>query len=335
MCARTESCSRETWWCCRQPRAVQQAAPRLGQVARVDVGQALAHRLLDPDRDRRPRRARPAAARRARCAACFICSYSSRRRTSSARGSSSIGSADGGRGSSMRDLISISIAAISRYSAASSRLLGAHHLDVLQVLARELRHRDVEDVDVLLADQVEQQVERALEGLQEHLQRVGRDVEVVRQLDDRLAVDAAIGRGGPVHRSRSCIRPVPSPRARRAWSPRRARRAFSQPSATMFAPASGRRGRPARARASAPARRSIASITGCLHSRQPMPAVRAALLHPVLASPRRSTPGAAATPGTSPGCPGRCASRAPGRSASCGSSSSTASGSSRSAMVLP
>ncbi len=58
-----------------------------------------------------------------RMAAIFICSYSSRRRTSSARGSSASSAPScflGG--SNMRDLISMSIAAISRYSAASSRL---------------------------------------------------------------------------------------------------------------------------------------------------------------------------------------------------------------------
>ena len=52
-------------------------------------------------------------------------------------------------------------------------------VDVVQVLAGHARHRDVEDVEVLLADQVQQQVQRALEGLEEHLQRVGRDVQVL------------------------------------------------------------------------------------------------------------------------------------------------------------
>src|SRR5439155_1620561 len=54
-------------------------------------------------------------------AACFIRSYSISRRTSSARGSS--GSAPGGaggRGNSSLDFISISTAAINKYSAASS-----------------------------------------------------------------------------------------------------------------------------------------------------------------------------------------------------------------------
>ena len=54
-------------------------------------------------------------------------------------------------------------------------------LDVGQVLPRHARQRDVEDVEVLPPDQVEQQVERALEGLEEDLERIGRDVEVVRQ----------------------------------------------------------------------------------------------------------------------------------------------------------
>ena len=38
-------------------------------------------------------------------------------------------------------------------------------LDIAEVLAREVGHRDVEDVEVLLADQIQQQVERAFEGL--------------------------------------------------------------------------------------------------------------------------------------------------------------------------
>ncbi|MCY1240081.1 hypothetical protein D9M72_529100 [compost metagenome] len=50
-------------------------------------------------------------------------------------------------------------------------------------------HGNVEDVDVLLADQVEQQVERALEGFEEDLQRIRRDIEILRQLGHRLAVD--------------------------------------------------------------------------------------------------------------------------------------------------
>jgi hypothetical protein len=42
----------------------------------------------------------------------------------------------------------------------------------------------------VLADEVEQQVERALEGVEEHRQRLGRDVEVRGHLVHRLAADA-------------------------------------------------------------------------------------------------------------------------------------------------
>ena len=110
-------------------------------------------------------------------------------------------------------------------------------------------------------------------------------------------------------------RRAPSRRARRASS--RARpcaRARCRPRRSS-APASGRPGRARRARATAAARAMIASITGCLQSRQPMPAVVQPLHDPVLGRRRRSRPGGTATPGTSRGCPGRCAARAPGRSA--------------------
>src|SRR5580704_16239576 len=73
------------------------------------VSSALA---LHTSRSRRGSASMPAAARLKR-------SYSCRRRTSSARGSSS-SSTSLGRGSSMRDLISASVAAITRYSPASS-----------------------------------------------------------------------------------------------------------------------------------------------------------------------------------------------------------------------
>jgi hypothetical protein len=66
------------------------------------------------------------------------------------------------RGRSMRDLISASIAAMSRYSAASSKLHGVHELDVLHVLFRNVRHVDIEDVQILTPDEVEQQIQRDL-----------------------------------------------------------------------------------------------------------------------------------------------------------------------------
>ncbi|MCY1250839.1 hypothetical protein D9M72_645190 [compost metagenome] len=65
----------------------------------------------------RPTRLRPSMP----SAAALKRSYSCRRRISSARGSPSSSSISADRGKSMRDLISASIAAITRYSAASSR----------------------------------------------------------------------------------------------------------------------------------------------------------------------------------------------------------------------
>ena len=86
-------------------------------------------------------------------------------------------------------------------------------LDVGQVLARHVGQRNVEDVEVLAPDQVQQQVQRALEGLEEDLQRIGRDVQVGGQREQRLAVQArhrdavhhcrhGLGRGGPIGRRR-------------------------------------------------------------------------------------------------------------------------------------
>src|SRR5256885_17078970 len=57
-------------------------------------------------------------------------------------------------------------------------------------LARHVQHGNVEDVEVLLAVQVQQQVQRPFEGFEEDLQRIGRDVQVLRQGEQRLAVQA-------------------------------------------------------------------------------------------------------------------------------------------------
>jgi hypothetical protein len=62
-----------------------------------------------------------------------------------------------------------------------------HRLDVVDVLARDFGDRDVEDVQVLAADQVQQQVQRAFEGVEDDLERIRRDVQVLRDLQDRLA----------------------------------------------------------------------------------------------------------------------------------------------------
>ena len=68
---------------------------------------------------------------------------------------------------------------------------GLHQLHVLHVLSRDLGHGDVENIQVLPLDQVQQQIQRAFERLQEHFQGVRRYVEIVGQLGDRLAVHQA------------------------------------------------------------------------------------------------------------------------------------------------
>src|SRR6202034_1954227 len=61
-----------------------------------------------------------------------------------------------------------------------------HQLDVLRVLARDLGDRNIENVYVLPPDQVQQQIERTFEGLEEDLQRLWRDIQVTRQMGQRL-----------------------------------------------------------------------------------------------------------------------------------------------------
>ena len=116
-------------------------------------------------------------------------SYSCRRRTSSARGSSSSCPSSARPRQQHARLDLREHRGHQQVLARQLQLQVGHQLDVLHVLARDLGDRDVEDVEVLLADQVQQQVERTLERLQEHLQRIGRDVEIARQLGHRLAFD--------------------------------------------------------------------------------------------------------------------------------------------------
>jgi hypothetical protein len=63
----------------------------------------------------------------------------------------------------MRDLMCASVAAMSRYSAAMSRSRSLHQVDVLQVALGDERDGDVEDVELVLLDEVQQEVEGALE----------------------------------------------------------------------------------------------------------------------------------------------------------------------------
>ena len=89
----------------------------------------------------------------------------------------------------MRDLISAKRRGHHQVLARKLELHLCHQLDVLHVLARDLGDRDVEDVEVLPTDQVQQEIERPFERFEEHLERVRRNVEVARQLGDRLALD--------------------------------------------------------------------------------------------------------------------------------------------------
>jgi hypothetical protein len=41
-----------------------------------------------------------------------------------------------------------------------------HHVEIVEVLPRDQRNRDVVDIHLVLADQMDEQIERSLEGLQ-------------------------------------------------------------------------------------------------------------------------------------------------------------------------
>jgi hypothetical protein len=69
-------------------------------------------------------------------------------------------------------------------------VVSADLCDVFQVLACDAGQRDVEDVEVLLADEVQQQVQRAFESLEKDLERVRRDVQVMRHPEQRLAIQS-------------------------------------------------------------------------------------------------------------------------------------------------
>jgi len=56
------------------------------------------------------------------------------------------------------------------------KVIRSDFFDVRQVLAGETRHRDIENVEVLLTDEVEQKIQGTFKGFQENLERVGRDV---------------------------------------------------------------------------------------------------------------------------------------------------------------
>ena len=70
------------------------------------------------------------------------------------------------------------------------QIAAANLFDIDQVLARDAGHWNVQDVEVLLADQVEQQVERTFEGFEKNFQCVGRDVEILRHGEQRFAIES-------------------------------------------------------------------------------------------------------------------------------------------------
>ncbi len=62
-------------------------------------------------------------------------------------------------------------------------------LHIVDVLRRHLRHGDIEDVEILLANEVEQQIQRPLKGFKKNLQRIGRNIEVLRHGKQRFAIE--------------------------------------------------------------------------------------------------------------------------------------------------
>ncbi|OIQ69533.1 hypothetical protein GALL_488620 [mine drainage metagenome] len=62
--------------------------------------------------------------------------------------------------------------------------------NITQILACQGGHWNVKDIEILLADQVQQQVHRAFKGLQKDFQRIGRNVQILRHGKQRLAIQA-------------------------------------------------------------------------------------------------------------------------------------------------
>jgi hypothetical protein len=63
-----------------------------------------------------------------------------------------------------------------------------HHLESLEILLRDERDRDVVDADLVLLDEVQQQIERALERLQLDRERVRRRFEVLVRFGHRYEI---------------------------------------------------------------------------------------------------------------------------------------------------
>src|SRR5260363_220671 len=76
------------------------------------------------------------------------------------------------------------------------KIARADALNILQILARELGHWNIEHIEVLPANQIQQQIERPLKGFKKNFKRIGRNIEIARQLKERLAVQTRTGRIG-------------------------------------------------------------------------------------------------------------------------------------------
>ncbi len=70
-----------------------------------------------------------------------------------------------------------------------------HQIHVLHVLGGDLQDGQVEDVELLAPDEVEQEIQRPLEGVEKHLQRIGGDEQVLGQLMVGLPQHGGDGRG--------------------------------------------------------------------------------------------------------------------------------------------
>src|SRR5260363_186437 len=76
------------------------------------------------------------------------------------------------------------------------KIARADALNILQILARELGHWNIEHIEVLPANQIQQQIERPLKGFKKNFKRIERNIEIARQLKERLAVQTRTGRIG-------------------------------------------------------------------------------------------------------------------------------------------
>src|SRR4051812_7894362 len=143
----------------RHAGAVQQAAPRFREVLGIDVRQALGDGLLDPyrDRDHVAPDLRQVVERLGGFLHLLVLeqpAHQLRTRIVLDR----LGRRRPGQEQARLDRHQHR----GHYEVLGGELqvLRAHDLDVLQILPRERRHRDVENVEVFLADQIEQQVQR-------------------------------------------------------------------------------------------------------------------------------------------------------------------------------